>query len=238
MRKLLQNKQVRILLFLGVIAFALLRSEIFTNKKPTDKVEQLRLENYIQPLPGNSAPPTPRRVSMEDNWTKLTGCTLIKHQYNDGDNVVAKHLDEDGSSFTETSFRFYFVDAPESRDKPFADHRERVNEQGEELGGLDYLETIELGQLAKISVRELLEERSFTVWTRWEEVYDSSRYYALIEVEGKAGAKWLHRALVRAGLARVHTKGIDLPDGTTRQEEEAQLEDWQEQIQRQHKLDS
>lgn len=152
-------------------------------------------------------------------WTRLSGCTLVEDRFNDGDNVVARHRTEDGNSLTNSVFRLYFVDTPESRDKPFADHRRRVEDQGQDLGGLGYEETLALGRRAKARVPELLAQ-PFTVWTRWQEVYESERYFALIQT---ADGQWLHELLVREGLARVHTEGTDLPDGTDRRSAEAEL---------------
>ena len=38
---------------------------------------------------------------------------------------------------------------------------------------------------------------------------------------------YLHELLVLRGLARVHTKGTDLPGGRSREEQEGMLEKWE-----------
>lgn len=177
------------------------------------------------PSPVSAARPFPAAPARDEihGWTRLAGCTLVEDRFNDGDNVVARHLGADGRREQETVFRLYFVDTPESRDKPYEDHRHRVEQQGAELGGLDYGQTLELGRRAKARAHELL-SRPFTVWTRWQEVYESRRSFALIQLED---GSWLHERLIREGLARVHTEGTDLPDGTDRRDAEAELERWQ-----------
>ena len=56
----------------------------------------------------------------------------------------------------------------------------------------------------------------FRVFTRWESVYDSGRYYAfVVPGSGSANQEYLCERLVRAGLVRIHTKGETTPDGTS-----------------------
>ena len=78
------------------------------------------------------------------DYEVLTECRLVNDKYNDGDSFKIKT--GDGRALV---VRIYFVDAPESRDKPYADHRKRVKEQGRYFGGLDYEEALSLGRKAK-----------------------------------------------------------------------------------------
>ncbi|MGI9241431.1 MAG: thermonuclease family protein [Verrucomicrobiales bacterium] len=130
----------------------------------------------------------------------LEGAVLVDHGANDGDSFHVRH---GGDEFV---FRLYYVDCPEKDGRRFS---ERLAEQGAYFGGLAVDEVVELGLEAEAFVEGLLRARKFTVATRWEKVYDSGRYYAFVRVDGKP----LSELLVERGFARIHTRGVDLPEG-------------------------
>lgn len=107
----------------------------------------------------------------------------------------------------------YFVGDAESKDKPYDDYRRRVADQGEDFGGLDYEETILLGREAKKYEASRLRKQHLTVFTAWEEVYDSGRYYAFVRMEN---GKFWYQELVEKGPARIYTNEADLAGGTVR----------------------
>ena len=124
----------------------------------------------------------------------------LPHGANDGDSF---HIAHGGKEFV---FRLYYVDCPE---KSHHRYRDRVAEQGRYFGGLADEEVAALGLDAKDFVDDLLRRNEFTIYTRWEEVYDSGRFFAFVEVDGQLLSEWL----VRRGLARIYTRGVNLPDG-------------------------
>lgn len=147
----------------------------------------------------------------------LHDCQYLDDKYNDGDSFKIKTTDG-----RVVEIRAYFVDAAESRDKPYDDHRKRVTEQGRYFGDLDYKAALKLGKEAKSYAAATLKGKDLTVYTSWEEVYTSGRYYAFVEVPGLG---WWHEALVKKGLARIHTKGSDLPDGSSWRSQKSHLGD-------------
>lgn len=168
---------------------------------------------------------TPRDTEKEDLLTDgdekqgkffiLRNCEYLVDKYNDGDNFKIKS--QDGRV---VEIRMYFVDTAESKDKPYADHRKRVGQQGDYFGNLDYKTTLKLGKRAKEFAQSKLKGKSLTVYTAWEEVYNSGRFYAYVEVEDEG---FWHETLITEGLARIHTKGEETPNGTSRKKREGQL---------------
>lgn len=172
----------------------------------------------------NPSPPeltgSPQLESAQDRkegrYFVLEDCVYVPDEkYNDGDSFKIKTSDG-----RVVEIRMYFVDAAESKDKPYDDYRRRVADQGKDFGGLDYQETIRLGREAKKYAASRLRKQNLTVFTAWEEVYDSGRYYAFVRMEN---GKFWHQELVEKGLARIHTKGADLPGGTDRRSRENEL---------------
>lgn len=146
-------------------------------------------------------PQTTARPPQSRDWQRLEGCTLTRSGRNDGDSFVVSHQG------TEYTFRLYFVDTPEKH----AGDRKRVEDQGRYFGGLSIPQVTSLGEEAKDYVLSTLQSASFTVWTRWEAVYDSDRMYALVTLPDGSD---LGTQLIQRGLARIHTQPVDLPDGT------------------------
>lgn len=141
-----------------------------------------------------------------NGYDRLLGTVLVGHRNNDGDSFFVRHGDR------QFELRLYYADSPEKYlSDRYEDQRKRVAEQARELGGLSIDETVALGQEAKAHVLSLLEGQSFSVFTKWERVYDGERYYGFVLLPG--GTDWLCENLVGNGLARIHTKGEMTPDG-------------------------
>ncbi len=146
------------------------------------------------------------REEVAGGFTKLRGCTLSNHRNNDGDSFHLRHADQ------QFEMRLYYADCPEKRRHQY--NGKRIAEQGRYFGGLNEKQTVAVGESARDFTTALLRKHSFTIYTKWEEVYDSERYYAFVEIDGADGSTgWLHELLVSRGLARIHTKGIPLPNG-------------------------
>lgn len=154
-------------------------------------------------------------------YERMERCKLVEHRNNDGDSF---HVKVPGRGVQE--FRLYFVDAPESAYKEYRGgdtNAERLRYQAKYFGNLSQRETTELGQEAKKRARDLLGAKSFTVYSKGEEVYEGPRIYAFVEVEVGGEKKWLREVLVEEGLARIYTQGSRLPDGTSEGNEKGRL---------------
>lgn len=155
-----------------------------------------------------AAPPASARQAS--GYETLQEVRYVENRGNDGDSFRVRQGNR------EFELRLYFVDCPEKYlNDRFPEQRARVADQAKELG-LTVDQTIALGQKARDLVHNLLAGRAFTVYTKWERVYDSERIYGFVEVPdpdrpGKLAN--LCEILMRRGLGRVHTKGADLPDG-------------------------
>jgi endonuclease YncB( thermonuclease family) len=146
----------------------------------------------------------------------LTGCTLLPHPDNDGDSFHLRHGER------RHELRLYFADCPEK--KRYRLNADRIAEQGRYFGGLSEAETVAVGQKAQAYTQHLLTHQAFTVYTKWQRVYDSGRFYAFVIF---ADGEDLSAKLVRAGLARIHTSGTTLPDGRSTRAYEQQLKQWE-----------
>ena len=146
--------------------------------------------------------PTPPKPEPDGRFVTLVNAQLVEDAANDGDSFKIKH--EGG----EQVLRLYFADCPEKRQYPLV--KNRLKDQAAYFGGLSIPQTVSLGLEAKAFTEQLLHEQRFTIQTRWERVYDSDRFYALVFFDN--GEK-LSEKLVRAGLCRIHTKGTWMPDG-------------------------
>ncbi len=113
--------------------------------------------------------------------------------------------DNDGDSFRvhaadkEFTARLYYVDAPETNLR----QGDRTHDQSLHFG-ITLDETMKAGEKAKQRTQELL-QKPFVIWTRWATAGGrgrESRYYVIVEVDGKS----LGEILVSEGLAR--TKGV------------------------------
>ena len=112
--------------------------------------------------------------------------------------------------------------APSSATPAGDTNHERIRQQAAELGGITSEQAVEIGRKGKAFTLGLLGGGPFTIFTRWDSPFRDKRYHAFVQVEEAGRPRWLHELLVELGLARIKTKGADLPDGTpaARQKEE------------------
>jgi endonuclease YncB( thermonuclease family) len=126
-------------------------------------------------------------------WVKLTDCHYVDAPDNDGDSFRVRGGDK------EFTARLYYVDAPETNLR----QGDRTHDQSLHFG-ITLDETMKAGEKAKQRAKELL-QKPFLIWTRWSTAGGrgrESRYYVIVEVDGKS----LGEILVTEGLAR--TKGV------------------------------
>ncbi len=154
----------------------------------------------------------------EGDFDVFLNCKLINHEHNDGDSFHVAH----GGSQIE--YRLYYVDTPESRDKPYDNHQKRVKEQGLDMGGLSYKETISLGKKAKKFTTKLLKQNDFDIYTKHELVYGGPREYAFVRLQYQGKSQWLHEILAKENLARVHTWGTATPEGQSYKKHKSYLQ--------------
>ncbi|MCH7226130.1 hypothetical protein [Haloferula sp. A504] len=151
-------------------------------------------------------------------YEKIEGCTWVDHGGNDGDSFRLRLPDG-----RVEEFRLYFADCPESKFRSYGGGRnnhERIHDQAVDFGVGD-TEVVEIGKEAKQRVASMFEGRSITLFTEWDDPFNDRRYHAFVKTPDGA---WLHEWLVKEGLARVHTKGAMLPDGTPEAEQRRRLE--------------
>src|SRR5213082_3856363 len=133
-------------------------------------------------------------------WVKLTDCSYLDGPDNDGDSFRVRCGDK------EFTARLYYVDAPETNLR----QGERTHDQSLHFG-ITLDETMKAGEKAKQRTKELL-QKPFVIWTRWATAGGrgrESRYYVIVEVDGKS----LGEILVNEGLARVKGVAPNLPSG-------------------------
>lgn len=151
-------------------------------------------------------------------YEKIDGCTWVEHRGNDGDSFRLKL--PDGRI---EQFRLYFADCPESAFRSYGGGRnnhERIHDQAVDFGVTDE-QVVAIGKEASHRVAEALAGGELTIFTEWDDPFGDRRFHAFVEMPGGG---WLHEWLVAEGLARVHTKGAMLPDGTAEAAWEHQLE--------------
>ena len=142
----------------------------------------------------------PASAGDRKEWVKLTDCQYVDAPYNDGDSFRVRGGDK------EFTARLYYVDAPETNLlQPERTHQQSIH------FGITLDETMKAGEKAKQRTKELL-QKSFVIWTRWATAGGrgrESRYYVIVEVDGKS----LGEILVSEGLARVKGVAPNLPNG-------------------------
>jgi len=149
-----------------------------------------------KPAAPRSSTSKPSKTGVYD---RFTDSRYIERDGNDGDSFMVK------AGGREFELRLYFVDAPESYlSDRYADQRRRVADQARELGGITPEEAVEVGKRAKAFTKQQLANRTFTVYTYWEQVFDGDRYYGFVELPDGGD---LATRLVEQGLGRIHTKG-------------------------------
>lgn len=157
-------------------------------------------------------------AAVVGGYEKIEGCAWVAAKGNDGDSFRLRLPD----GRVET-FRLYFVDCPESAFRSYGggrDNHERIHDQAVDFGVTDE-RVVAIGKEAGRRVEEKLAGAEITIFTEWEDPFGDRRYHAFVEMPGGG---WLHEWLVKEGLARVHTKGAMLPDGTSEAEWKRTLE--------------
>ena len=142
----------------------------------------------------------PASAGDKKEWIKLTECRYVENPDNDGDSF---HVHGGDKEFTA---RLYYVDAPETNLR----QGDRTHDQSLHFG-ITLDETMKAGEKAKQRTKELL-QKPFLIWTRWATAGGrgrESRYYVIIEVDGKS----LGEILVSEGLARTKGMAPNLPGG-------------------------
>ena len=156
----------------------------------------------VAQLPPGQTASDPGRAPLQQ-FKIFPKAKLIDSRANEADTLRIKLSDTE----EEHIFVLYFVDALDAS----LIHPQRVQEQARYFG-VSSQRVIEEGQKATQYVTQLLKDHPFTVMTRWEEVPDLSRYYALILVETKPGKQvYLADLLVQLGYARVAGVTSSLP---------------------------
>lgn len=172
------------------------------------------------PAPSGPVLPSPDQP-RSGRYEIYQNCTLVAARNNDGDSFLVRLHDG-----REAEFRLYFVDTPESDFRTYADgdtNHDRIREQARDLDHLTAEQAVEIGKRGKAFSLELLAKRPFTLYTEWDSPFRDHRYHAHIQVKVDGKTRWLHRLLVQKGLARLKTKGADLPDGTSAEKERETL---------------
>ena len=138
-------------------------------------------------------------AGQKKEWAKLEDCHYVENPDNDGDSFHVRAGDK------EFTARLYYVDAPETNLRL----GDRTHDQSLHFG-ITLDETMKAGEKAKTRTKELL-QKPFVIWTRWATAGGrgrESRYYVLVEIDGKR----LGEILVTEGLARVKGVAPNLPD--------------------------
>lgn len=216
---------VVIALIIAVVSWYMKRQEAEKNGFPAEATSEQRVKGASSASPrsgsSSSARPAASKIDVsKGGYEVLENCRLSDSHRNDGDSFFVKY------SGSETEFRLYFTDTPESKYKEYRNGQsngKRLDQQGDYYGGLDRKATAQVGIAAKNYVKKILGKHDFRVATRWEDVYGPDRKYAfvLVNVDGKE--RYLHELLVSNGLARIHTKPADLPDGTSASKQKRKL---------------
>lgn len=154
----------------------------------------------------------PRSAKSTKVFEVMPDCRLVEDPNNDGDSFKIRYRGQ------VHELRLYFADCPEKRRHAY--NEERLRDQGDYFGGLSEQRTVTLGLQAQAFTRQWLTEKPFTVYTRWQSVFDSGRHYAFIVFPD---GECLSAKMVREGLARIHTTGTTLPDGRTTTQYAAEL---------------
>src|SRR5205807_3329148 len=142
----------------------------------------------------------PASAGDRKEWVKLTDCHYVEGKDNDGDSFRVRSGDK------EFTARLYYVDAPETNLR----QGDRTHEQSLHFG-ITLDETMKAGEKAKQRTKELL-QKPFVIWTRWATAGGrgrESRYYVIVEVDGKS----LGEILLSEGLARAKGTAPNLPSG-------------------------
>ena len=166
-------------------------------------------------VPGGGVGPLEGFRPVEPSFVSFPGAEFIESRANEPDAFRVK------IGLEELVLVLYFVDALEAS----WTHPQRVAEQARWFGNVQNQAVVDGGLVAMNYVAGLLKSRPFTVLTRWERVPNSSRYYALINVEHEPGKHaYLADLLMKKGYARVAGITTFLPPDDQRSMEDYLVE--------------
>ena len=132
------------------------------------------------------------------------GCELVESRVNDGSTFRIRHRDR------EYVFQLYFAEAPETS----MSHPDRVREQSRHFNYITERQLLASGREAREFAQELLRKQRFTVFTRWEKVLQTPRFYGFIHLEAvPEQRRFLSELLAARGFASVNELGRKLPNG-------------------------
>jgi endonuclease YncB( thermonuclease family) len=145
----------------------------------------------------------PNARPVRETFELLDKVTLVETRANEADTLRFRVGAE------EQIFVLYFIDALEAS----SSHPQRIKEQSRWFGNVNDRLLVDTGTEALNYVRDLLSSRPYQVLTRWEQVPNSTRYYALIRVEIQPGkGVYLADLLMQAGYARIQGVTTPLPN--------------------------
>jgi endonuclease YncB( thermonuclease family) len=193
-------------------------AEANTPTKANTTPKQAPKATVVREVKPSPSPAPKASIEKMNGYDRLNGTVMVEHRNNDGDSFFVRH------GTREFELRVYYADTPEKYlSDRYADQRKRVAEQAREMGkGLSIDETVALGQQAKAHVAKILKGQSFTVFTKWERVFDGERYYCFVLLPDET--EWLSEELLENGIARIHTKGESTPDGKSYRDYKKHLE--------------
>ncbi|MEZ5328550.1 MAG: thermonuclease family protein [Verrucomicrobiales bacterium] len=148
--------------------------------------------------------PAAREEIKNPNYEVLLGCELVESRANDGNTFRVRHRDN------EYVFRLYFVDAPETTNSS----PDRIRSQTKYFNYITEQQLLETGIEAREFALKILRTRPFTVFTQWDKLLQSHRFYGMIQVTTNEGERrFLSEFLSNRGYAAIETVGRKLPNG-------------------------
>jgi len=144
----------------------------------------------------------PTHAAEAGQWETLQNCRLLKKETYDGDSFHVRH---DGKEYI---FRLLYVDTPEKKELGLT---ERTTEQAR-YWKIYKKDLYLLAEEALVFTGQKL-SAPFTIQTRWEDAKGNSqlpRYYAIVTTSDNQD---LASLLLENGLARIHGRPVEAPDG-------------------------